>query len=299
MIVFVSTAQHAYTHKVLIDPEMPARVGLSTYAELMPAKAVARATYVLTDLDRLSLAHLQVAARFYRRLRRHGLTVLNDPARLASRYGLLRRLYLAGVNAFNAYRVEECVTPQRWPVFLRTEGSHLGPATDLIHNATDLRLKIDESIANGLPVSSLLVVEFAAQPIRPGLYRKFSSFRMGRAEFAHVCVDDDHWVAKEGKRGITPAELTEEEHRIVRDNPYGTSVATAFDLAGIDYGRADFGLVDGRVQIYEINSNPEIGFANDHPSPVRQETYRIFRQRYLDALSAIDTPDTSELVTVA
>jgi hypothetical protein len=217
---------------------------------------------------------------------------------MASRFGLLRRLYLAGANAFNAYRVEEGVKPERWPVFLRTEGTHLGPATELIHDRSQLDLKIEESIAMGLPVASLLIVEFAAQPLRPGLYRKFGSFRLGGAEFAHTCVDDDHWIAKTGKEDITPPELYDEEQRIVRDNPHGPSAATAFEMAGLDYGRVDFGLVDGRVQIYEINSNPEIVFTDDHPSPVRQQTYRLFKRNYLDALLAIDTPGEDQSVTI-
>ena len=84
----------------------------------------------------------------------------------------------------------------------------------------------------------------------------------------------------------------------MRDNPYGPSVAVAFDLAGFEYGRVDFGLIGSKVQIYEINSNPEIIFADDHPSPVRQQTYRFYKKHYLEALRAIDTPD-GELVTVA
>jgi len=298
MIVFVSTAEHGYTHKSLVEAETPVRVQLATYGELVPARAVPRATYVFTDMDRLSMAHLQVVAYFYRRLRRHGLMVLNDPARTATRYGLLRRLHLEGINAFNAYRVEEGVKPQRWPVFVRTEGTHLGPATDLIHDWDELQRKIEESLAKGLPIASLLIVDVAAEPYRPVLYRKFGTFRMGRSELAHVCVDDDQWIAKHGKRGITPPELEQEEQQIVRDNSHGPSVAVAFDLAGFDYGRVDFGLVGGRAQIYEINSNPEIIFSDDHPSPVRQETYRVFKRHYLDALSAIDTPGDG-IVTVA
>ena len=298
MIVFVSTADHAYTHKVLAAPEIPIRVSLVTYAELLRAKAVPRATYVFTDMDRLSLWDLRLAAFAYRRLRDQGVTVLNDPARVATRWGLLRRLHLEGINDFDAYRVEEGVRPRRWPVFLRAEGSHLGPMSDLVHGWDQLQSMIDQFVAQGSPLSSLLIVEFSAQPMRPGLYRKFASFRLGRAEFAHMCVDDDHWIAKTGKRGITPPELYDEERRIVRDNPYGPSVAKAFYIAGIDYGRADFGLVDGRVQIYEINSNPDMEFGNDHPSPVRQESYRIFREHYLGALRAIYTPDAGGTITI-
>jgi len=246
---------------------------------------------VFTDMDRLSLWQLRLAALAFRRLREQGLRVLNDPARILSRWGLLRALNLAGINGFNAYRVEESVQPRRWPVFLRAEGSHLGPISDLLHDWGQVVAEIERAVAKGAPLTGLLVVEYAAEPIQPGVYRKFGSFRMGDATFAHTCVDDNQWVAKTGRRDVTSPELYDEEQRVVRKNPFGPALARAFELAGVAYGRADFGLVQGKVQVYEINTNPEVIFADNHPLPVRQESYRIFKRNYLDALSAIDTPD--------
>ena len=42
-------------------------------------------------------------------------------------------------------------------------------------------------------------------------------------------------------------------------NPYAERLRPAFEAAGIDYGRADFGFRDGRLAVYEINTNPSIG----------------------------------------
>jgi hypothetical protein len=299
MIVFVHGTDHAYTHKALLEADIPVRVGLLTYGELFRAKALRRATYIFTDMDRLSLWELRLAAQAFGRMRDQGLHVLNDPARVASRWGLLRRLHLAGINEFNAYRVEEGVRPRRWPVFLRAEGAHLGPMTDLLNGWDQLVAEIERAVAKGAPLTSLLIVEYAAEPTLPDLYTKFGSFRMGRASFAHCCVHDDHWIAKIGKMGITPPELYVEEQRVVRDDPYGPQIAQAFHIGGIDYGRADFGFVNGRVQIYEINSNPDIAFGDDHPSAVRQETYRIFKRHYLEALRANDTPGDGSSVGIA
>lgn len=52
------------------------------------------------------------------------------------------------------------------------------------------------------------------------------------------------------------------------------------------------------MQIYEINTNPEVAFADEHPSPVRLESYRIFKQNYLGALGAIDTPASDQIVPI-
>ena len=63
-----------------------------------------------------------------------------------------------------------------------------------------------------------------------------------------------------------------------------------FNIAGIDYGRVDFGLVGGRPQIYEINSNPMV---DPKPSASlierRNQSVALFRANYLEAMDAIDT----------
>ena len=298
MIVFIHTTEHSYTHKPVVGGIAPVRVEVVTYETLLGTKHVPRATYVFTDMDRLSPWQLRLAALIFRRMRERGLRVLNDPARSLSRWGLLRSLHLAGINDFNAYRVEERLRPQRWPVFLRAEGAHLGPITDLLHDWGQVVAELERAVAKGAPLTGLLIVEYAGEPVLPDLYRKFSTFRMGPTDFAHVCVHDDHWVAKVGKTGIAPTALYDEEQRVVRDNPHGAILARVFDLAGIGYGRADFGLAQGKVQIYEINTNPEVSFGDEHPSPVRLETYRIFKENYLAALSAIDTPASQEFVSI-
>lgn len=299
MIVFVHTTEHSYTHKPVVDAKKPVRVEVVTYETLLAAKHAPRATFVFTDMDRLSLWQLRLAALICRRMRAQGLRVLNDPARVLSRWGLLRSLHAAGINGFNAYRVEESVRPRRWPVFLRAEGAHLGPISGLLDDWNQVVAEIERAVAKGAPLTGLLIVEYAAEAVRPGVYRKFSSFRIGTAGVAHVCVHDDQWVAKTGKLGIATPELYDDEQRVVRENPYGSELARVFDLAGVDYGRVDFGLVGGKPQIYEINTNPEVVFGDEHPSPVRQESFRLFERNYLGALGGIDTPDSDEIVAIS
>jgi len=223
-------------------------------------------------------------------LRDDGMRVLNDPARLPSRYGLLRQLCRHGINDFDAYRVEEGSVPARWPVFLRAEGEHDAPLTDLMHNWDEARRAIEAAVAAGVPISSLLLVEYAAEPVRPGLFRKLSVFRIGDVYFGANCVHEDKWLVKLGTKGIAPPELYEDELRLVRDNPFEAALKPVFELATIEYGRADFGLVGGKAQIYEINSNPHIQFPTEHPSVARTESFRVFKQNFYAALAGIDTP---------
>lgn len=292
VIVFVLTKGHTYTVADVRSAaaERGLRVEVMTYDQLTTLTRLPRASYVFGDLERLPLWDRRFLAAAFRQLLEEGGRALNDPAKVRSRAGLLRQLHLAGINRFNAYRVEEGVRPTRWPVFLRSEGDHIGPLSELLHDWDAVARETDRLVAEGVPLPSLLIVEFAAEPVLPGLYRKLSAFRVGDRYLAHFCVHEDHWVAKQGKLGIATPELYADELRIMRDNPHQAIVATAFEIAGLEFGRADFGLVDGAVQIYEINDNPAIHFPTEHPSPYRLESYRLFKEAFLAALAALDTP---------
>jgi hypothetical protein len=71
--------------------------------------------------------------------------------------------------------------------------------------------------------------------------------------------------------------------------PYSETVWRAFEIASIAYGRADFGIADGRVQIYEINTNPSVKPGENHPSPVRTANLSFAWNAHVDALRALDS----------
>ena len=290
MIIFVVTREHPYTLKSAVEQSPGLDLRVVGYDRLFSATRFPRATYVFTDLDRLPAWQVQRAADQYRLLRDRGVRVLNDPARLLSRHGLLRKLFRKGINDFDAYRVEEEITPARWPVFLRAEGDHKAPLSGLLYNWDEARRAIDSAVEAGKPVSSMLLIEYAAEPVRPGLFRKLSIFRIGDASFAANCVHENNWLVKYGTNGIAPLDLYEADLRIVEDNPYGAALKPVFEAASIEYGRADFGIVGGKVQTYEINSNPTVKFPTEHPSPLRVASYGVFKKNFYEALSGVDTP---------
>lgn len=290
MIVFLLTPHHGYTHTAVREHAGSLDVHLGAYHAAFATATLPLATYVFCDLDRLALEELRVAAELYRKLREGGARVLNDPARVPSRYGLLRMLHAAGINAFDAWRVEEGRQPTRWPVFLRTEGGHDAPVSGLLDHPEQLEQAIERAAADGVPRAAMLIVEFCAEPVRPGLWRRLSCYRIGDAMVADNCVHDDQWLVKYGKPGIATPELYEDELAIARGNPHGPELAGIFRRCGIEYGRADFGLVGGRVQVYEINTNPNVRFPTEHPVALRLQTYAEVRRNYLAALAEIDTP---------
>lgn len=295
MIIFLTTAGHTYTHEALSRMADGIPVRILAYPAVIAQPRLPLATYVFTDCDRLPVAGLMAAAALYRCLRAGGARVLNDPARIPSRFGLLRLLHERAVNGFNAYRYEERARPARWPVFLRTEGNHDAPVSDLLHSTEELDAAAERLVQAGTPLPLLLVVEYAAQPVQPGLFRKLSCYRIGDRCIAYSCVHEDQWLVKYGKTGIATPALYEDELRIAQDNPHGPAMHAVFEAAGVSYGRVDFGLVDGRPQVYEINTNPHIAFPTEHPSPFRLQTYAVTKASYLAALAEIDTVASGEI----
>ena len=260
-----------------------------SYDRILTYKVGCQATHIFADLDRLSNWQLHEAALLYRRLKAAGIHVLNDPARFAGRFGLLRGLNRARINVFDAYRADSLERPRRWPVFLRIDGNHGPPVSDLLHNEHELGDAINFAVEQGAPRSTLLIIEYAAEPVRPGLYRKLSVFRIGDRLLGYTCVHDDNWLVKYGKIGITPPDLYDEEYDCIANNPFAEAVKPAFHLAGIEYGRIDFGLFGGRPQIYEINSNPHISLRPKLIASQRRiESLALFRSNYIDAMKAID-----------
>ena len=220
MIYFLATRGFADCVSAIGENPAAPKITVLIYDDVLQRLSLPRGTYVFTDIDRLSSGDLIRAARLYRRLAEGGCRVLNDPAEVKTRFALLRALHDAGENPINAYRVDEGVAPRRFPVFVRVADDHLDPLTDLIHDEATLARAIKAAVASGIPRSALIVIEYAAEPVRPGLYRKLSVFRLGDRYLPHVSVHDVSWQVKHGRLGVASGDLYDEELAMMRSNPY-------------------------------------------------------------------------------
>lgn len=278
------------THRKLLDfPGMPP-IRIWTYDQLFRARSLPAATWIFTDMDRLGFWELELAAHAYRALQAQGMRVLNDPAKVVHRYDLLKRLNSCGLNRFNVWRIGEIDAIDRWPVFLRTESAHRGPLSDLIGNAEQLKREIDRAIDAGHPARDLMVVEYCAEPVREGLFRKHAVFRVGDRMVTTLAVHDTHWTAKRGQLGVAGEALYLEELEKLNENPHAEKLRKAFEIGEIEYGRVDYALVSGEAQVYEINTNPSIGRVLSHPDASRIKSSRLWERNFAEALASIDTP---------
>jgi len=288
LIVILTTGSHRYTHRVLAR-ERRLDVKLLSYEEVFRLRRLPRATYVFTDMDRLGYFELEQAGLLYGQLRRAGLMTLNDPTRVSQRFKLLRQLKREGINDFDVWSLNDAAPPDRFPVFLRTASAHRGVLSGLLANQEALDQAIGAALEQGLPQRELLAVEYCAEPVAPGLFRKLSLYRVGERMITGTCVHDNQWVAKNGVKGIATEALYDDELRMVRDNPHGELLRRVFTLANIDYGRADFALVGGRPQIYEINTNPMLAPPQPHPVKARVESSTLAHENLIAAFAAIDS----------
>ena len=292
MIVAITTRGHGDTLASLTNGTfgfpLP-KFAVASYDAMICAARVANATYIFTDLERLAPWELRAAGELYRALNERGLRCLNDPGRAMSRVELLRALNAVGINRFNVMRAEERPRPAQFPVLLRHEDDHWRPFGGLFENQAELERALEEIRRTNMPLRGLLVVEFCAEPYAQGLWHKWGTFRVGaNLSLDHIAVDDN-WLVKRGVwEKLTDAAI-KDELEAVRANRFADALKPVFELAGIEFGRADHAPVRGQPVVFEINTNPFIGPYVPDPHLLRRETQAIARRRFAAALDAIDT----------
>ena len=295
MIVLLTSAHHTYTHGLLTrGAELEFRV--RSYRQILREQSASAATYIFSDLDRLGYWELELAARLYRLLRSAGCRVLNDPAKVHQRVGLLRTLHALGLNSFDVHRVEDGERPSRFPVFLRTISAHRGPLSALLSDPNEVEQAVAAALDLGVPLRELILVEYCAEPMRSGLFRKLAIHRIGDHMAPAICVHDDGWAAKNGKFGIASEAEYRDEHDLIATGRYVEAVRPAFEAASVDYGRADFAFVAGRVEIYEINTNPSLDLFLQHPSALRVASSALEMEGVRTGLAALDSPRSKHRV---
>lgn len=294
MIVFITTRGHGDTVAPLVDGQFEfktPKVGVATYDQLFRARKAAAATYIFSDIERLQPMELRLAADLYRALGEAGLTRLNNPAIAMSRYELLRALRRADFNPFDAYRAEDRPRPARFPVILRREFDHRPPLTQLIESQSELDQRLANARNDGVPLRGWLVIEFCAEPIAPGMWRQFGTFRIGAAMHVDHAVVEDSWCAKHGTAGLATEDIILDIRKSIETNEFAGAIRPAFEIGEIEYGRADHATVGGRPVVYEINTNPTIRGPRTTLSPIYTEALAFSRERFAKLLWNIDSGD--------
>jgi len=293
MIIFFTTQPHRYTLDGLLKSRFrKSKVEVRSYDWLFRQSRVRAATCVFTDFDRLRHFELVMAAHVFHQLRTAGIRVLNDPARSCQREELLFRLYKAGINRFRAYPAALDPTPSRFPVFLKCESDHAQDIRDLIGDQEALDKKLEALRASGFPLHYMLVIEFANRAHRENVYRRYTIYRIGERMVPANPVTEDNPFVKYGAPGLaTEADLAASVAEIM-ENPHADHMRRVFEIAEIEYGRADFGFDGDEPAIYEINTNPSIGSRVAGATGAFAEAIDYSMRMIAEAVDALDGEDS-------
>lgn len=294
MIFYVTTRDFSPSVMRLQQDAAAPSVEILPYDEFLSEKQARHGTYIFSNTEALSPGAVIQAARVFRRLQEEGCRVLNDPAHVRGRFSLLRALYESGQNPFNVYLVDEGVCPKQFPVFLRVEHAHQsGPLTELIADQATLDGAIDAAICAGFPRNVLLIVEYAAQPKEEGVFAKGSVYKIGDRFVPDIWWHGKTWNVTGDQEGLVGDDAYNDELRMMHENSFAAETAKAFEIANIDYGRVDFGLIDDRLCIYEINNSPLLFGPRHHPIRQRVESLNLRWSKLISAFEAIDTDTDS------
>lgn len=253
------------------------RTLLVRYEEALHAGSVPGAkTYVFTDLELLTPKRLWLATVLADQLAaaEGAPRILNHPRRALLRYDLLRMLFERGINPYQAYRVLHTRTPSRFPVFLRFENDHEGPASPLLHNQRELDRELLRAHVRGDDLASLLMVEFQDTSDDQGVFRKFNAFVMGDQLIIGNIAFGTDWVVKYSGR-YTDEQLIE-KWAYLSSHMHDDSLREFAELAGAGWGRFDYALANGRVCVWEFNTYGTLMLDPEHyPPDVRARRARL------------------------
>jgi hypothetical protein len=281
MIYFVSHASHMSTVAVVLlwyGQKVQPFFRFVPYQKLFLLRGAGPGVVIWCDFDRVPSADLELAAQLRGELKQRELVHLNDPSRSEQRFELLRRLHREGINAFDVRRPDESFDGLRYPVFLRDEVGATYRRPTLLPDRASLAAAVA-----GLPNPRMIkpmIVEFGAKPGADGFFRKFGAYRVGEQIFPQHCFISPNWFVKHAPMH-TPEHLAEHVS-YVEQNPHAAELRSLFDGASIEYGRIDYTVVDGRIQVFEINTNPSVISHPPKPSDTFDQT--PYAESYVDAL---------------
>ncbi|MBL7844029.1 MAG: hypothetical protein JNK44_09215 [Cyclobacteriaceae bacterium] len=263
------------------------RITVIYYENLELLRSLKAGSFIFSDFDLLNPKQREVITRIFAQLKSRypNLKLFNDPAKVLLRYDLLKRMYALGVNKFDVVRATESFDHLKFPLFIREADRHTGALTPLLHKAKEVKYHLRLLRALGYVPYDLLIVEFVDASAGDGVFIKMSGFVLGEKIMPRYLNYSPGWMVKST---VHPEDaLMQQRHADVqeymRTNPHKEWLQKVFKEANITYGRSDYALVNGELQLWEINLNPSFvrppRKRKNDPSPqrlMRDEFYKQF-----------------------
>ena len=273
MIQFFGTRDHVDTVNQFANswaPELREHIRTQAYETVSFRDPLPGGVCVFMDFERLRPAETFLVRRLAAAVQSFpaNYAVLNNPDHYLGRFRLLKILHQRGVNDFRAFRPDALPGDLKFPVFVRSEMNHDGPATPLLQSRAELQSAFaGKAFQDRRLRKHLMVTEYCDCSDGDGLFRKYSVMNLGGTLIPRHLFLSRHWVQKYAD--LMAANALAEEEEFLENFPHAVAVAEIFRLAGVDYGRIDYGLRNGRIQVWEINTNPTIVPVREKIHPLR------------------------------
>ena len=243
------------------------------YEHLLNFEEYPEGLYVFADLDIIDHKLKKKLVKLSSQLKKNpNIIIMNDPEFVLNRYELQKVLYEKGINQFQTLKVEDLDQIKKYPVFVRSKSNHAGPISNKISNKDELLEFLNQQSDN----KDLLIIEFQeTDRFSNGACIKYSmAIFNGQLYPAHLYISDD-WNTK-GRNSQTTQDVLDLEKRFYLDinHEHIKQLKQCIELAGIDYGRIDYGLCNGKIQVWEINTNHRIIPYNS----LRKENYKFYME---------------------
>lgn len=247
------------TCKAILGGQYRKRVKYISYRRFLKSRKLRSGTYIFADIERLSFRDAGWAAEYWSELECSGLPVrlFNNPVKVMRRFEMLQSLHENQNHEWNVYRLTDLRWPSSYPVFLRRENDHDGPITGLIPNRQELEHEIKALTDRGYSRDDVIITEFCDAKDAGGIYRKYGAFFIGGKIIRRHIFFSDTWMIKFPK--IREEKFLREEMDYIQSNAHEEAIRNAFELARINHGRIDYGMLDGKMQVWEINTNSPYG----------------------------------------
>ncbi len=260
-----------------------------SYESLVTKKNFPQGLYIFSDLELLHNPLRQQVINVYHQISQQGFPTLNHPESSMTRLPLLKTLFQQGGHSFNVFRATEDFSTVKYPVFLRKIHEHTGPKTELLATEKDLNQVILRLQSKQENLHEWMITEFCDTSDLDGVFRKYSSFLVGNTLIPRHLFFSRSWIQKTASITDQPAYL-QEEREYLEGPRFDDQLRQIFQLANITYGRIDFGVRNGQVQTWEINTNPSI-LTHQHilenpRLPIHQTFFRTFStalQTFIDS----------------
>jgi hypothetical protein len=77
-----------------------------------------------------------------------------------------------------------------------------------------------------------------------------------------------------------------EEYDFISANPHVDLLEPVFELSGCDWARVDYSFYRGRLQVWEVNDNPEMGKKWKHDLG-RRRAHAVFFRRFESSIDRV------------